>query len=326
MTPEATTLTLKAPAGEMVVSTASLVEAWLKFEGQVGASDNTLTAYRQGLDAFTSWLLASGRAGGPVTPETVRAFKAKLAGTYSPQTVNLRLSAVRSFFRFLVNTDRLLTNPAAEVRGMKRPKSRRHKRDALTDAEVLAVLETCGPGSLDGDRDRAILSLMAYCGLREVEVHRANVGHLKTQGERLVLEVQGKGRLEADEVVVVPRHEEKALRAWLAHRLTFCEHAAGDPLFISLSNRSRGQRLALRSIRGMVKERYRAAGVVGERKTTHSLRHSAITNAIRQGGSPLQVQSMARHGSFDTTLGYYHEVARLDNPAEDLITYRPETN
>ena len=51
---------------------------------------------------------------------------------------------------------------------------------------------------------------------------------------------------------------------------------------------------------------------------------SAITNAIRRGASPLQVQAMARHGSFDTTLGYYHEVSRLDNPAEDLIDYEAE--
>ena len=54
----------------------------------------------------------------------------------------------------------------------------------------------------------------------------------------------------------------------------------GDPLFVSLSRQNRGDRLGLRSIRGMVKRRYQDAGVVGKR-TTHSLRHSAITNANR---------------------------------------------
>jgi len=42
---------------------------------------------------------------------------------------------------------------------------------------------------------------------------------------------------------------------------------------------------------------------------------------MRRGASPLQVQSMARHASFDTTLGYYHEVSRVDDPAEDLTSY-----
>jgi site-specific recombinase XerD len=53
------------------------------------------------------------------------------------------------------------------------------------------------------------------------------------------------------------------------------------------------------------------AGVGGEAKTTHSLRHSAITNAIRNGAEPMQVKAMARHTSFDTTLGYIHGELRI---------------
>lgn len=71
----------------------------------------------------------------------------------------------------------------------------------------------------------------------------------------------------------------------------------------------------------MIKARYRQAGVAGNRKTSHSLRHSAITNAIRHGGTPLQVQALAGHASFDTTLAYFHGEARTANPAEDLISY-----
>jgi integrase/recombinase XerD len=61
--------------------------------------------------------------------------------------------------------------------------------------------------------------------------------------------------------------------------------------------------------------------VVGNRKSTHSLRHSAITNAIRHGATPMQVQAMARHQSFGTTLGYFHQEARTANSAEDFIEY-----
>jgi hypothetical protein len=71
----------------------------------------------------------------------------------------------------------------------------------------------------------------------------------------------------------------------------------------------------------MIKQRYRQAGVVGHRKTAHSLRHSAITNAIRHGGTPTQVQEFAGHGSYDTTLQYYHAESRIATPAEDLISY-----
>jgi len=299
-------------------SAESITAEWLEFERAEGASRLTLIAYRKGLAVFEAW-----RAGevGTVTPQTVREFKADLASRYSVQTVNLRLSALRSFYRFMVNTDRLPYNPASQVKGVKRHKSKMHKRDRLADGEIMAVLDTCNTGTLAGVRDKAILSLCSYCGLRAIEVRRADIGNLVTQGDRLVLWVWGKGRKEADEFVVVPFHQEPVIRAWLAHRSTFADHTDADPLFISLSNRSRGGRLATRSIRAMVKARYAKAGVVGSKKTTHSLRHSAITNVIRHGGTPMQTQTFARHASYDTTLGYYHEAARLDNPAEDLISY-----
>jgi integrase/recombinase XerD len=301
--------------------TEALISRWLEHERGHGASPNTLQAYRRGLQHFVAWLATTGQSMGAVTPAIVTRFKMEQAERYSVQTVNLRLSAVRAFYRFAVVTGRIPLNPAAEVKGLKRPNSKTHRRDALTGSEVLHVLDVPDTGTLAGVRDKAILALMTFCALRAVEVHRANVGDLHTRNDRLTLDVQGKGRTEKDAYVVLPMRAEGTVRAWLAHRTTFKGAGPDAPLFISLSNRSRGARLALRSIRHLVKRHYRAAGVVGATKTTHSLRHSAITNAIRNGASPMQVQSMARHASFDTTLGYFHEVSRLDDPAEDLIAY-----
>ena len=304
----------------IAITETGLIEQWLTYcKDADDASIATVTAYQKGMEVFTSWLQEDGN-GRVVTPATVIRFKAHLQEGYSAQTVNLRLSAVRSFFRYMVITERLPVSPAEAVKGAKRPNSKQHKRDALSNGEVLAVLETCDD-SLVGARDRAVLTLMAFCALRVIEVHRADIGNLRTKDDRLILKVQRKGRREADDVVVIPRSQELAIRTWLAERIAFADHGERDPLFISLSNRSQGGRLSTRAIRGMVKARYRQAGVVGNRKTSHSLRHSAITNAIRHGGTPLQVQALAGHSSFDTTLGYFHAEARTANPAEDLISY-----
>ena len=305
--------------GAIVTSTAGLVGAWLEYErAENEASDHTLRAYRNSLDVFVSWL---GSGAGGVTPSTVQAFKDHLKAIYSVQSVNLRLTAVRRFYSWMVTSGRRAHNPASEVKGLKRVKARSHTRVPLSNNEVVGVLTTCHLGTLAGVRDYAVLSLMAFCGLRTVEVHRADIGDLRTRGERLTLDVQGKGRTEKDEFVVIPRDREIAIRGWLSQRVTFKEHGADAPLFVALGNRARGRRLSLQAIRKMVKARYAEAGVVGDRKSTHSLRHSAITNVIRRGATPMQVQSMARHSSFDTTLGYYHETARGDNPAEDLVDY-----
>jgi site-specific recombinase XerD len=298
------------------LATKDLVQEWLEHERLRGQSPKTLQAYERGLDVYLSWLQETGIS--DPTPRDVRQFKDDLLQEYAPQTVNLRLSAVRSFYRFLVTTDRIVSNPAADVRGAKRSKSKRHKRNELTSAEVRAVLGTCDPIDAVGLRDLAILTLMSYCGLRTVEIYRADIENLKTESDRMVLEIRGKGRAEADEIVVIPRNQEAVIREWLSYRQGISK---AGPLFVSLSNRSHGTRLSTRAIRGMVKERYQMAGVVGDGKTTHSLRHSAITSAIRGGAEPLQVQAMARHQSFDTTLNYIHEVNRIEAPAEDLISY-----
>ena len=297
-----------------------IMTEWLLYEQARGSSETTRTAYKKSLEVFIAWVKVSGlQDPGMIRPSDIRQYKKDLSEKYAPQTINLRLTGVRSFFRFLVNTDRMAINPAAEIEGAKRSKSKRHKREELTSEEVRAVIRKCREDqTLAGKRDLAILTLMAYCALRSIEINRANLDNLRTEQERMILEVQGKGYAEADEIVIIPRDQEPVLRAWIASRKKTSKEG---PLFISLSNRSKGERLSLKAIRDIVKARYGMAGVVGDKKTTHSLRHSAISNAIRNGASPLQVQAMARHASFNTTLGYIHSVNRIDSPAEDLIKY-----
>jgi integrase/recombinase XerC/integrase/recombinase XerD len=93
------------------------------------------------------------------------------------------------------------------------------------------------------------------------------------------------------------------------------------PLFTSLSNKSQGERLSRRALREIVKGHFQAAGVHGDNRTTHSLRHTAITAAIRNHVPAEKVRGMSRHASLDTLMIYYHETDRIDDPAEKYISY-----
>lgn len=183
------------------------------------------------------------------------------------------------------------------VRGApRRGKYRKRKRDELTSSEVSAIIETCD-SSIIWARDEAIISLMAYCPLRTVEIHRAYIDNLQTRDWRSVLWIRGKGHEDSDEFVVLPEAADRALREWLSLR-----GGEAGPLFHSFSRQNSGDPLSTRGIRSIGKTKFREAGIFNNNKTTHSLRHSAISNAIRIGGTPLQVQAIARHSSFDTTL------------------------
>ena len=274
-------------------------------------------AYRRGFGKFLTWCDATGA--GLVTSDTIRQWKADLlADGRRPNTVNAWLAGVRAFFSWGMGARRLAFNPTEGIKSVKRNGThKRHLRDMLTNGEVTRVLAKPDTSTAAGKRDLAILALMAYTAVRTIEVHRADLGDLQTINDRLVLNVQGKGSTEKDEVVVVAHPDaEAAVYDWLAVRGN-----KPGPLFESMSNRNLGGRLSLASIRTLVKRYYRAAGVRGDSKTTHSLRHSAISNAVRHGAPIHKVQSMARHTNIQTTTTYFHETDRIDNPAEGYIDY-----
>ena len=92
-----------------------------------------------------------------------------------------------------------------------------------------------------------------------------------------------------------------------------------QPLFSSLSNNSKGQRLSPKSISSIVKHRLIDAGYNSDRLTAHSLRHSAVTISLI-GGLPLEeVQQFARHKNISTTQIYAHNLERAKNRSEDTI-------
>jgi site-specific recombinase XerD len=117
-------------ADSKVLTTRDFIARWLDHERMRGQSHKTLEAYRRGFDRFGHWLVDHG-----ITAPTawdIAQFKSDLAERYAVQTVNLTLSAVRSFYRFLVEVGALEYSPAGDVRSVKRSKSTRHKRSALT--------------------------------------------------------------------------------------------------------------------------------------------------------------------------------------------------
>jgi integrase/recombinase XerD len=281
-------------------------------------ASNTALAYTRGADRFITWSNAQGLS--TSLADTVREWKAALLekGT-KPAAINTWLAGVRALFAWAHQSGLIAYNPASSIKGAQRKGTKkRHTRESLTDLEARRVLAMPDTGTKQGLRDCAILSLMLYTAIRGIELHRAELADLQTQGGKLVLMVQGKGHQEKDDFVVIA-HAEQALRDWLGVR-----GSKPGALFCSISNRSAGERLSLQALRALVKHYFSLAGVQGN-KSTHSLRHTAISKAIA-AGVPLHKVSkgLARHASMDTTLIYVHELDRLTDPAESYITYGSE--
>jgi integrase/recombinase XerC len=201
------------------------------------------------------------------------------------------------------------------VKSPKIPKG--YKKDYLTANQLREIVTPLESESESGARDYAMVILMACCGLRTIEVARASIEDLKPLGGKTVLYVQGKGQVEKAEFVTIPQVVEKAIRAYLAKRTD--NPTATSPLFASASNNNKGGRLTTVAISAIAKKAMVSAGFSSERLTAHSLRHSAITNAILAGNSLEEAQQLARHASITTTMIYNHAIDKLKNHCADDV-------
>ena len=289
------------------------VQVLNSFYSYLDVSAVTLKAYRAGIRQFMAYLNISN-VQMPKRENVVMFKQALLAAGRKASTVALYLAALRRFFDWC-ETSGLYPNIS---RGVKSPKQERgHKRDALSGAQLKECLLGMTRKGEQGLRDKAIFLLMATCGLRTIEVTRANVGDIHEVQGVPVLKVQGKGRSDKKEFVKLSAPVLEAVREYLEVRGTVPEDA---PLFASCSRRNSGGRLTTRTVSSVAKSAMVSAGYNSRRLTAHSLRHSAATLAIQAGMTLQDVQSFMRHSSISVTTIYLHDVNRLKSQCENAIT------
>jgi len=156
--------------------------------------------------------------------------------------------------------------------------------------------------------------------LRTKEISLATVEDLRKKSGVDILWIQGKGRDEKDDFVIITEDALNPILDYLQVR-NIRLSSMDTPLFASLSDRNYGASLTPRSISKIIKDAFINAGLDSDRLSAHSLRHTAITLAIEGGASPVQAKEMARHSDIKTTMIYFHEMNRIENGAENYIKF-----
>ena len=288
-------------------------ELFTRFTAYLDAAPKTIESYTKNLRQLFNYFGMNGIT--HPQREDVIAFRDELkASGHKPTTVQGYITAARLFFSWTAQ-EGIYPNIADHLKGAKL--NRDHKRDYLTSGQVREVLAHIDRDTLQGKRDYAILFLMITCGLRTIEVSRANIEDLRTLGNNTVIYVQGKGREEKTEFIKVTAPAEKAIRDYLKARGTAAEN---EPLFVSTSNNNKGQRMTTRSISKIGKGCLKRAGYDSPRLTAHSLRHTAVTLSLLAGEKLEEVQQFARHANIATTMIYNHSLDMAKNNCSEAIT------
>jgi integrase/recombinase XerD len=281
---------------------------WIAF---IDGAPKTVQTYTRAIRQFLQYLRDTDTT--TPTRETVIEYRDQLGERCKPTTVNNYLMAIKQFFKW-AEIRGIYPNVAQHVKGAKLDKG--FKKDYLTPGQIKEVLGRIRQVDEIGKRDYALLALMVTTGLRTVEVARANIEDIRNVADFTALFIQGKGHREKGEYVKLAAPVEAVIRDYLKERK---ETAGTAPLFASTANRNTGERLTTRSISRIVKERFTAAGLNSTRLTAHSLRHTAATLNLLNGGTTEETQQLLRHSNINTTLIYAHALERAKNESEDRI-------
>ena len=201
------------------------------------------------------------------------------------------LSALRSFYQYLLREGLVNANPAV---GLRAPKSPRRLPKTLDVDQTTRLLDWDSNEPL-AIRDRAIMELLYSSGLRLSELLNLEVSDLDLKDG--TVRVTGKGR--KTRVVPVGRHARSALQQWLGIRATFTTQASA--LFLS----RRGERLAPRTLQQRLQQWGNKRGLP-MRLHPHMLRHSCASHVLESSSDLRAVQELLGHADIATTQIYTH--------------------
>ena len=299
------------------VATASPMRIEELVDSFINAQDvkqSSKLLYRRTLKQYFNWVTKKGYLLSEIARPQLLEYKEELlASQMSSLTVGSYITSVRRFYEW-AEANKFYPNVA---KGIKTPKRKQQfKKQPLLPSQATALLNFYQGKA---PRDYAIINLLLRTGLRTVEVIRASVEDITFKGSQRVLLIQGKGRDEKDNFVVLTDKTYQPIAEYLATRTST---TGSEALFTSTSNNSKGDRLTTRSISYIAKEGLKAIGLDERAFTAHSLRHTTAVNILRAGGSLETAQFTLRHSNPATTQIYtatLNEERRLQNSGEALI-------
>lgn len=250
-----------------------------------------------------------------ITRAHVLAWRRRLeARQLSGATIRRKLAALSSLFDYLCERNAVLLNPVA---GVKRPRgnSNEGKTPALGDHQARALLDAPDPATQRGKRDRAMLAVLLYHGLRREELCMLKVRDIHDRRGVPHLRIHGKG----NKVRHVPLHPASAERLHIYLEATGRGLSPDAPLFRPI--RITGKAMTGDGVYKCVKSYAACAGITVDGLGVHGLRATAATNALEHEADIAKVQEWLGHANIATTRLYDRRQQRPEDSPTFKVAY-----
>ncbi|MBE3589679.1 MAG: site-specific tyrosine recombinase XerD [Firmicutes bacterium] len=275
----------------------ALIDEYLEYlRVEKGLAYNTLDSYRRDLRDYARFLARRNETPTAATRQAVAAYLVALTRQgRAASTVARRLAALKSFYQFLVQSQRLAQDPTVELES---PKQKKRLPRVLTVKEIELLLAQPDPSTPAGLRDSAMLELLYASGMRVSELVSLNCDDVSL--DLGYLRCVGKGAKER--IVPIGSLAVEAVRRYLE------EGRPGlvkDPRQTALFVNHHGGRLTRQGFWKLIKKYAKDAGI-DKPITPHILRHSFATHLLENGADLRAVQEMLGHADISTTQIYTH--------------------
>jgi integrase/recombinase XerC len=266
-------------------------------DAERNASRYTVRNYTRDLLAFFSYLKSREISSlNEVDRQVLRGYLSYLMKEgFARVSISRKLSAIRSFYRYLIREQLVAASPVADTSS---PKLDKRLPKFLTPEETVRLLEAPDSATARGQRDRALIELLYASGLRVSELASLNPEQINLETNEI--RVWGKGAKER--VVLMGKPAAAALAGYLSRgRPQLLGEKRSSALFL---NRN-GGRLTERSIQRLLGKYTRAVGIK-KRVHPHLLRHTFATHLLDGGADLRVVQELLGHASLVSTQIYTH--------------------
>ena len=277
-----------------------IISAFVQWISGQHASTNTCGAYKTDLRQLYRFLLASQVA--PMTSwsevgnEHLVAYLLRLREQqYAPTSIARKLAAMKSFFHWLHEEERIATDPTVSLTT---PRVDRELPTAINAADVTSLISLLVAEDPIGLRDRAMLQLLCSTGMRVTEIVSLNMADLNFERQS-VLCIGRPSKGGRHRFLPLDAETMTTLHAYLEFGRPRMVHAHKEQgLFVN----HHGSRLTRQGFWLIIKSHARAAGL--DSLTPHSLRHSFAVNLLEHGAELHEVQELLGHASISTTQMY----------------------
>jgi len=260
-----------------------------------GLADNTIQSYSRDLTRFLGYLEKKDISPIAATRKDIAEYIESLEGTLSLRSITRGISAIKMFFRFLINDGRIKESPTRLLESIKLP---RKLPDVLSGEEVSQLLNQPSPSNNLGLRDKAMLELLYATGLRVSELTALRIVNINLEAG--FVRTIGKGSKER--MVPMGDKAREAVKAYIYDgRPGLLKGRSSPILFVNYN----GKKMSRQGFWKII-VKYGSLAGINKRITPHSLRHSFASHLLEGGADLRSVQVMLGHADISTTQIYTH--------------------